>query len=155
MSKTQLIPVIFFSLFLFGSCKLGSLLNEQLEIPDSGWKVDNTMDFNFEISDTSSLYNIDFMVKHTEYYYHSNLWLFTHIWAPSGALLIDTINLQMADHRGKWYGKNWFGSYALLHPYKHGVKFVIPGTHTITVTQGMRYHELKELKSVGLKVTKL
>lgn len=144
--------IVVLAVLLMG-CGPSIVYEQQEAVEATGWEAENKKDFRFEISDTSKLYNIAIIVKHSELYPYANLWCFTEITAPNSAVLIDTVNLQLADHTGEWYGKKFMSTFSVMHPFKQGIKFVKPGNYYFSVQQGMRYQKLKQIEAIGVRVS--
>lgn len=123
---------------------------QSVAVPDAKWAITDTLRFDLPITDTSAQQNLYIKLKHTEEYLNSNLWLFVKVIAPDGSQTIDTLELQIADHRGKWYGKKWLGEYRLLHPYKQNARFELLGNYQFNMVQGMRKDTLLNINEIGL-----
>ncbi|HAN77445.1 MAG TPA: hypothetical protein DCQ31_06555 [Bacteroidales bacterium] len=125
---------------------------QSVVVPDAKWAISDTISVDLPITDTSTQQNVYIKLKHTEEYLNSNLWLFVKVIAPNGSQTADTLELQIADHRGKWYGKKWFGEYLLLHPYKQNERFEQLGNYQFSIVQGMRKDTLNYINEIGLAI---
>lgn len=145
--------LILFTLLLF-ACDANQVYEDYYTSASDGWHKDSTADFTFEISDTTSLYNLYVNTRNLENYGYSNLWLFTSITAPDGSVLADTVEFQLALPNGKWTGKGTSGVYHNQYTYRQAVYFPMSGTYTFSIRQGMRETRLDGLRNVGISVEK-
>ncbi len=119
----------------------------------SNWNKDKLFDFAVEVSDTSGIYDVFVEIRNTDQYKFRNLWLFVSNKTPEGNSKKDTINCELADMYGKWYGKG-SNHYTLVLPLDQNIRFRIPGTYIYSVRQGMREENLKGITDVGLRIAK-
>ena len=139
------------TLFL-GSCD-GRMVYENIaDVPDKEWKANAPVNFAIPVDDTISLQNILITVQNATNYKYSNLFLFVTTTSPSGATVCDTLEVQLADDKGRWYGKGFSRYYDLRVPYKHLIKFPLKGDYTISIAQGMREESLEGIVKVGVRV---
>jgi len=121
----------------------------------NGWDKDSLARFNFEINDTTSVYNFYINTRNQNNYPYSNLWLFVDIVAPDQSVLRDTFEVQMARADGKWLGKGFGSIFDLQTPYRKKIYFPVSGTYTIIFQQGMRDLTLPGVHDIGLRIEKL
>lgn len=142
-------------LVIFSGCQQKVLFEETKNLPLSGWSQDNYLNFKFPCEDIENQYRISLIIRNTAKYKYSNLFLFVNTTAPGGRGIRDTIEIRMADERGRWFGKGIGGKYTLEVPFKTNVVFPEPGNYGIEIEQGMREEELKFITDVGLRITKM
>jgi len=92
-------------------------------------------------------------LRNNNSYPFSNIWLFVDFQMPDGMCRADTINADLADVYGKWYGKG-MSLYNLSIPYEISILYPDTGTYIYTIHQGMRENILKGISDIGLKVSK-
>jgi gliding motility-associated lipoprotein GldH len=115
------------------------------------WKWSDKKTFEPVMKDSLQMYNININIRHTTDYPKSNLFLFVTTTAPTGASRRDTIEIKIADDRGKWEG-NGFGKIKLVsREYRKAVRFLYPGKYTFVIEQGMRMPEIP-VTDVGLRI---
>jgi gliding motility-associated lipoprotein GldH len=149
-----LIYIVVSTIFLSASCKNISVYNANVEIPNNGWVIDSIATFKVNITDTASVHHILINVRNTVEYPNSNLYLFINTFSPTGASLRDTLECFFADNKGKWLGKGFGLIRDNLIPYKRYIRFPEEGIYEFSIQQGMRTHQLKGVKSVGLRIEK-
>jgi len=140
---------------LGSSCNGGShrySFNEDL--PPDGWSKYNKPEFRAEIDDTSSSFDILFSIRNSHEYPYRNLFLFVTTTSPSGQFIKDTIEYQLADNKGKWYGKGLGDIHNLSVPYKNNVIFPVPGEYSFRLEHGMRSDRLEGIVDLGLIIKK-
>jgi len=140
---------------LLVSCRSRILFEKTSSIPREGWKQDNFLAYTIPVDDTSKQYKISLLIRNEARYKYSNLFLFINTTAPGGAGIRDTIEIRMADERGKWMGKGIGGKYTLEIPFKTQVKFPQTGNYTIEIEQGMRDENLEFITDLGLRIKNL
>lgn len=118
--------------------------------PPDGWSKFNRPEFNIGINDTLSSYDILFSIRSNHKYPYRNLFLFVTTTSPEGISIKDTIEYQLADEKGRWYGKGLGDIYNLTLPYKTNVIFPVPGEYRFKIEQGMRTDMLEGIIDLGL-----
>lgn len=121
------------------------IYSEYRELPDERWHQDSVLTYTFMITDTTSLYSIHCMVRHTDMYNYQNLWLFMDV--PG-----DTLQIMLADNRGKWKTRRAGRFYDGYTVWVDSCRFSHPGEYTYQVRQGMRDSLLTGISSLGLRV---
>ena len=140
------------SSLVLASCD-GSMVYESIEnVPDEGWKSTEPIEFTVSVEDTTALQNILVTVRNTSNYKFSNLFLFVTTTSPTGASVCDTVEVPLADDKGRWYGKGFSNYYDMRVPYKRMIKFPYKGEYKILVVQGMREENLEGIEKVGVRV---
>lgn len=141
-------------LLTFTSCDSKKIFEENQKVDTSGWKVNETYRFSPEILDTTQVSNIYINVRNSGNYEWSNLYLFIKTTAPNGAVIKDTVNLLLADERGKWLG-NGFGSiFDNQIAYKKNIGFPTKGIYVFEIKHGMRTSNLENILDVGIRIEK-
>ncbi len=134
------------------SCDRYRVFDTFSRLPHAEWHVDSLKLFEFEISDTKQIHNIYFNIRNDRSYGFSNLWLFVSIIPPTGEPVTDTIQVILADPRGKWLGKGFSGLYTSQVPYRTHVFFPEQGKYTIRIQHGMRPEIVKGITDIGIRI---
>ena len=140
------------SALLLGSCDSGMVYENIANIPNNEWKADAPVTFVIPVEDTISLQNILITVQNATNYKYSNLFLFVTTASPAGATVCDTLEVPLADDKGRWYGKGFSRYYDVRVPYRRLIKFPMKGDYTISIAQGMREESLEGISKVGVRV---
>jgi len=140
-------------LLILYSCDPDMVYDNYQKTENGKWTWNDKKVFNFPVTDSLNRYNILINIRHTTEYPKSNLFVFVTIKAPNGYLMSDTVEIQIADKRGKWLG-NGFGDIKLIsRMYKKGITFRYTGEYAFLIEQGMRLPEIP-VTDVGLRIEK-
>lgn len=118
------------------------------------WPQDRFYRFEVLVRDTITPFNIYLQVRNDGRYEYSNLWLFIRTNSPTGAILKDTVECQLATDEGRWLGRGSGGRFSLEIPYRYRVRFPYGGTYIFEIQQGMRANELNYITDIGLRIRK-
>lgn len=157
MKKNPLKNILFIVGLLSGlsSCGKIDLFEKQVQIPSQEWFYNNVPEFTFQIEDTSALYNIYLVLRHTDLYAYNNIWLRIGSRAPADSLTYQNLNLRLVEGAA-WKGTGMddiFETRELISPGP--VSFNKVGEYHFTVAQIMRENPLKYIMNVGLRVEKI
>jgi gliding motility-associated lipoprotein GldH len=142
------------SLFFCVSCDTQTIYNEILSIPEGAWHSTMPAYFDVEVSDTLTYNTIYLQISNTVSYKYQNIYLFVTVFLPNGQVARDTVNCDLANNYGEWYGKG-IGSTKTLHlPYRTNFLFPYTGLYKFYIEQAMRDDTLKGIKAIGLKISK-
>lgn len=141
-------------LMILLSCDRNRLFEEFILIPDDVWNNSNVLHYNVNISDTTGAYDITIHIRNVNRYEYSNLYLFVTVHSPDGNSIRDTIEIILADDRGKWLGKGAASIYTTAYPYKSNIRFPFRGIYTFDIEQAMRVNDLRYISDVGLRIEK-
>lgn len=147
--------LIFISTFIviLCSCDPGMIYDSYQKTENGNWSWEDKKVFKVTVPDSIRFYNLLINIRHTTAYPKSNLFVFITSIAPNGQSLRDTVEIQVADSKGKWTG-NGFGDIKLIsRMYKRAAKFRYNGEYTFIIEQGMRIPEVP-VTDVGLRIEK-
>lgn len=117
------------------------------DMPAEGWVYGDTVKFDTGRDDSITPGRLSVALRHNNDYEFSNLWLEVR-YTNRGHLMIDTINLQLADDYGRWLGEG-FG--ATRQGEKTIATDVLPDPrHDISVRHIMRVDTLHGIEAVGI-----
>lgn len=137
----------------FISCDKNRVYEKNIEITDyiNGWKSSDQKKFEFELTDTTVLYNLYINVRHAEVYPYSNLWLMLNTKFPDGKENSQRIEIPLADQDGNWFGDGmgdiWDYKYPLTPFY-----IKTPGNYSITLVHDMRMDPLPGVMDIGVRI---
>ena len=150
----------FLKLFIFCSIVGGLFSCSRKEVffnyhsfANAEWNLNDPAVFNVTIEDNSQPYDVSIELRNNDNYPFSNIWLFIDKKAPGGNNRTDTIDVNLADVNGKWYGKG-LSLYNLSILHETSVLFPDTGIYVYSITQGMKENPLKGISDIGLKVSK-
>ena len=136
-------------LVLFSACSGKEVYSDFRSFPYSEWDSREAIRFKVPIKDASQNYDAFFEIRNTNDYPFSNLWLFVDYETPTGDIRSDTLQVELADVYGKWYGKG-ISLYAYSFPYELNIQYPDTGTYIYTIRQGMRKNPLEGVSDIGL-----
>lgn len=146
--------ISFLAAFLLFSCHNGRVYEKNYKIPDGIWDRHKPVTFEVQIDDTISAHDLYINVRNTGLYPMKNLFLFVRTTAPSGHSIKDTVEIILADDKGKWYGKGLGDIWDLSQLYKENIRFAQEGRYIFSYEQAMRVEDLPYILDVGLRVEK-
>jgi gliding motility-associated lipoprotein GldH len=143
-------------------------------IKQAKWNSTQALRFDIHCDDTSVYYNNYIIIKHTDAYAYSNIWLKINIKSPGDSISQSTsIEIPLATLPGQWLG-NKFGEYIeqrrmtvldhtaipktdeLICISTKSIDYLFnkKGNYEITIEHLMRDLELAEILDIGLRIEK-
>jgi gliding motility-associated lipoprotein GldH len=119
------------------------------------WKLTDIATFKVPIKDTINSNNVIFTVRNGSSFPFRNIYLFVTTTSPDGKAITDTLQYNLADEKGRWYGKGFGDIHELNLPYKSNVYFPAKGVYEFKIQHGMRVVDLKGIYDFGLKIEKV
>jgi len=147
--------LILVSMLLSVSCNRDVVFTDFFEIPEKTWSLSDIPSFEVPINDTLNSNNIWLMIRTGSDYPYRNIYLFVTASTPGGITITDTLQYDLADEKGNWYGKGFGNIHALNLPYKTNVYFPLKGNYMFKIQHGMRIENLNGVYDIGLKVEKI
>lgn len=138
---------LLFVLSLNFSCTEHILYSEFRDLPNGGWKVDDTLEFNVDIQDTVHPFDCYIHVRNDLDYPFSNLYLITSIVGPNGKGERDTLEYEMAAPDGSWLGSGVGSLRESKLWFRERKIFDEPGNYQFRIQHAMRRNgEVKGLE---------
>ena len=157
MVPPRILPVLFFLLIIAG-CTPIDLYEKYVTIPEHAWKSGFRPQFRFTIRDTSSPYQVYFVIRHSARYNYNNIYIKVHAKQPgSDSAQVSRIDVLLATNERGWLGSGMDDIYehrAPLTPPGEEFFFTKPGEYEFTLEQIMREDPLRHVFSVGLRIEK-
>jgi gliding motility-associated lipoprotein GldH len=119
------------------------------------WKLADIPTFKVPITDTINSNNVIFIIRSGSSFPFRNIFLFVTTTSPDGRNVNDTLQYNLADEKGTWYGKGFGDVHELKLPYKSNVYFPLKGTYEFKIQHGMRIENLKGVYDFGLRIEKI
>lgn len=147
---------IAFIAVLLNGCMPSPYYQKVYPLPKNEWKYENRLSFKFEIEDTAAMHNLYFIIRHTDAYPFSNIWLWIYTKQPGATTFKKSrMEIPLAETSGQWLGRGmgeiWEQRMPLTKDDKSLV-FTKPGIYEIQLEQNMRINPLPEILQVGLRV---
>lgn len=122
------------------------------DIDADGWDADDTFVYTPQLADSTAVGTLSLMVRHTNDYPYSNLWveLETQQPADSGRLEVrlDTFCIELADIYGNWYGKGLGPSFQYSDTLR--TDFTLFNDSPVRLRHIMRPQKVTGLEQVGI-----
>ena len=153
--------VLVLVLFVVGSCNENLLHSEYHALNNGVWKKEDSVQFQFEVTDTILKHNLFLNVRNNEQYEFSNLFLILELEAPNGNTVVDTLEYEMALASGEWLGEGMGSVKESKLWYKENIDFEDSGVYNVNVQHAMRKNgevdgleNLLGITDIGLQIEK-
>jgi gliding motility-associated lipoprotein GldH len=141
-------------LLLLLSCNSNVVYTNSQAMAKETWTLTDIPDFKVPVTDTVNSNNVFFTIRSGSSFPFRNIYLFVTTTSPDGKQITDTLQYNLADEKGKWYGKGFGDIHELNLPYKSNVFFPVKGIYEFKIQHGMRIENLKGVYDFGLKIEK-
>lgn len=143
-------------LFLLAGCSETGLYEKVYFMKGNAWSSQEEPSFEFEVKDTSSKYQLYFLIRHADAYEYNNVWISLKSQLPGDSIIRkDRFDIPLADQK-KWLGSGMddiFDHRVLL--YREPVKFSKTGLYKVDIGHEMRVEPLEHVFNVGLRIEKV
>lgn len=142
---------------VFCSCDEERVFEKNMDFDSRTWLVNDKPEFEFEISDTLTAYNLYCNVRNTVSYPYARIFITYYLQDSSGTLLEKKLigQLLFDDKTGEPQGTSGLGDiYDHRLPLKMDYRFDYPGRYKVKFEQYMRTDTLAGILAVGLRVEK-
>lgn len=146
---------VILSLMAFAvACDRSVVYDESQSVDVDGWKMEDSLVFNYEAEDTLHTYLCCFDIRNREDYPYSNIYFNIKTIYPDGAVAVDT-NLQfvLAENDGRWLGRKSGRYIDGRYPFCY-FKFPQRGAYQFVVTHAMRDDNLPGVKNVSFVIVR-
>lgn len=143
-------------LLLLTSCDPARVYEQNIDLPQSNWAIDNAPVFEFEIKEPNQKYTVAVNVRYSLDYAFYNLYLQHQLIGPDGKQLSEKLHevLLMDPKTGKPNGKGSSDTFDMQQVILDDVTFPKAGTYKLKITQYMRRDPLQHIEAVGVRVAK-
>jgi gliding motility-associated lipoprotein GldH len=140
------------ALFFMDSCKQMDLFEKNTTIPNQKWQNDFNATGSILITDTSMIYNIYIVLRHTDAYQYNNIWLNVGLQSPGEDMNFRKINIPLGNDANGWDG---VGMNDIWEVRKLMTRTQLKkGEYKFNIGQIMRDTPLPHILSIGLRVEK-
>jgi gliding motility-associated lipoprotein GldH len=154
IDKISTFSILAFCLLVSVSCNKNVIFTDSVTMPEKIWNLDNIPEFIFPVSDTITSADVYFSIRTGSKYPYRNIYLFVTASSPDGKIISDTLEYELADEKGNWYGKGPGDIHELNLPYKKNIYFAAKGTFVFKIQHGMRIGELEGIYDFGIRIVK-
>ena len=152
MKRSHTIIVLF--IVILTACDRTVVFEKNTVIPDNRWEMNNIVKLEVEIKDSITPNNIYINVRNAGGYPYSNLYLFLNTTTPKGEESRDTVELTLADERGRWLGNGSGDIWDNRILLKRKFRFPQTGMYHFELQQAMRINPLPQIMDVGMRIEK-
>lgn len=160
--KRNRFSIVIGFLFMMFSCDDKTDFNQYQAVDKKGWKANEKVFFEFEVTDTISQKNLFINIRNNNDYEFSNLYLISELNFPNGTVIVDTLQYEMADETGQFLGSGFSEIKDNTLFYKEKKRFPVSGKYIFNVRHAMRKNGeikpiefLKGIQDVGFSVENL
>jgi gliding motility-associated lipoprotein GldH len=146
--------ITFLTISVLASCGPDYLFEAQQDIRDSQWAYADTLNFQFEVRDTTSRCDFFLDFDYAEDFPFQNIYLKLSTLYPNGKRLSKMRSFDLFDAQGRALGKGSGAGLRLRTSLQDNAFFNQTGPYTVTVEQYTRREALPGVRSVGLAVVK-
>jgi gliding motility-associated lipoprotein GldH len=140
-------------LFILTACSGDEVFSEYHSFPEASWSQKEKVSFAVNIEDSLQHYAVFIELRNNNHYPFRNIWLFVDFATPDGKQRRDSIEVNLADEYGKWYGSG-ISLYTYSFFYEKDIQYPTTGTYNYSITQGMREDPLTGISDIGLTIKK-
>jgi len=153
MSLLRLFLLLVPCTWCLASCTTVDLYEKTISLPDHEWKGSYKPEFDFIIKDSTSLYQVYFILRHTEKYNYKNIWINLYSQPPGDTLHKAQYEITLATNKG-WLGSGLDDIYEHRQPLTGQVRLKA-GTYKLIVENIMREDPLQHVLNAGIRIEKV
>ena len=141
--------------FLISSCDSNRVYEDNVEFKDRTWKITTPAELEFEVSDTTQVYNLYLDVRNSLDYPYARLFVNYQLVDPNGTVLKkEMLTENLFDVKtGEPNGRSGLGDvYDHQFDFLTNYSFEKTGKHKVRFEQFMRQDTLRGILAIGLRV---
>lgn len=156
LSRSNIIKLLVLSLFAI-ACGTLDVFEKNVNIPNHEWSSDFKPEIAFTISDTTSLYNIYVVLRHTDAYRYNNIWMNIYRQMSGDSLHKERVDLRLATDEKGWLGSGMddIFEHRILLNRGQPLRFHRSGEYMFRLEHIMREEPLQYVMNVGIRVEKV
>ena len=141
--------------FPFTSCRRIDYFERNTPIAGLQWKHSTPVSGHFEIRDTTTLYNMYLILRHTDSYHFNNIWIELTIGRPADTLRKFSLDLPLGSDADGWEGTGMNDIWEVRKKLTAvPIRFKSAGEYNYSISHIMREDPLSGIMSAGLRVEK-
>lgn len=150
------LTILVIQIAVLNSCTQANLFEKNTTIPNLKWQSNYNATGSIEITDTTSLYNVYLVLRHTDAYNYNNIWLNIGLQTPGDSMLYQKINFTLGNDATGWEGIGMSDIWEVRKPISGiGMAFTKKGTYHFSIAHIMRDNPLPNIMSVGMRLEKI
>ncbi len=139
----------------FSTCTTIDLYEKTVPLPNHEWKSGYKPEFSFTITDSTSLYDVFFVIRHTEKYNFNNIWVNYYYQQPSDTLHKESREFQLATNEKGWLATGMDDIYEHRRKLSQEAGKLKAGTYKFILENIMREDPLQHVLNVGIRIEKV
>lgn len=138
------------SVISLSSCHKSDLTTDYTDLPGNGWAYGDSISFfmHRDSVSKSKAGNLSLGIRHTGDYPYCNLWLEVTTSDAKGVSRVDTVNVDLCDSFGRWYGHGFGNSFQITVPVASDIR--LDTLTKVNITHIMRVDTLVGLTQLGV-----
>lgn len=135
------------------SCNTIDVYEQTTTFAKHEWSSKQKPTFHFTVSDTTSLYNVFFVIRHEDAYKYNNIWVNLSMKGPADSVMVRR-EFILGNNQQGWLGSGMDDIFEQRIPFNAKPAQLTKGTYTFTMQQDMREDPLDNIVNVGIRVEK-
>ncbi len=144
----------FLTLLSWSACSDNTVFSAEKEFPNGQWAYRDTVDFKFQISDTTALCNMYLKFACADTFPNQNIYLKLYTSFPDGKRLSKVCSFDLFDAKGQSVGKCSSNRCEARLLLQENAYFNKAGDYTLTLEQFTRKSQLNGIFATGLEIEK-
>lgn len=139
---------------VFSACTSNGVYERMSFFKSHEWNSREKQTFTFEVTDTTALYRLYLVLRHTDAYRWKNIWVNIELKAPDTTYILKR-EFTLADNE-KWFGTTVDDIVDQRIPFEKS-NAPVPlrkGTYTFTLQHVMREDPLQHVMNAGVRIEK-
>lgn len=157
MKRNRLYRILTLSVLascFFASCATVDVFEKNVAIPNHAWSSQFKPSISFVISDTTSLYDVSLVIRHTDAYRYKNIWVNLTLQPPAGESKSQSLELPLATDSKGWLGTGMDDIFEHRIPVFRSIQ-LNKGAYQFEIANIMREDPLEHVMNIGIRVEKV
>ena len=148
------VSLFIFIISLLTACQPIEIFERTKFFAAHSWSSKDKPSFTFEITDTTALYSVMLVLRHTDAYSYNNIWIRLQTKSPQDSISVRR-EFTLATSSQGWLGSGMDDIFEHRIPFNSKPAPLKAGTYTFTLAQDMREDPLEHILNVGVRVQKV
>ena len=136
------------------SCQTIDIYEKTTAFSTHSWPAAKQPSFTFNITDTTSLYNIYLVLRHDDAYNYNNIWIRLTVKSPADVVTVRR-ELILGNNKQGWLGSGMDDIFEQRIAFNDKPALLHKGQYTFTLQQDMREDPLDHILNAGIRVEKV
>jgi gliding motility-associated lipoprotein GldH len=129
---------------------------QTVQISRHEWSTEKVAEVSFNVTDTTNLYNVFVVLRHTDAYAYKNIWLTLATMQPGeSSYKKERFEFILQEPDGTWLGTGLNDIWEVRSPLFTNIRFTKQGTYNIRIQHAMRDQPLLHIMNAGLRLEKV